>query len=113
MRHPLDKLDRDLTLDRRGASIAMGEEVSWFHTFQGSETRINAGRKDNTVFIRVDGYAAALNPGQQIVLSTLCTRIPEKGCEQPSWEPEGEQEGSHFFKKFIPFFPRVLKSFHG
>ena len=46
---------------------------------------------DKTVFIRVDDYAAALNPGQQLVFAVLCKRILEKGCEQEPWVPEEAQ----------------------
>ena len=68
------------------------EQASWFHTFNGNETRISAGRKEKTVFIRVDDYAAALNPGQQIVFAVLCQRILEMGCEQePSRQAPHEQ----------------------
>ena len=58
------------------------EQAGWFHTFNGNETKISTGRKEQTVFIRVDDYAAALNPCQQVVFAYLCSRIIEKGCEQ-------------------------------
>ena len=69
------------------------EQANWLHTFQGSETRISAGRKDQTVFIRVDDYAAALSPGQQVLFAHLCSRIIEKGCEHKSM---GGEPGDRF-----------------
>ena len=51
------------------------------------------GRKEQTLFIRVDDYAAALNPGQQVVFAFLCQRIIEKGCEQEAWRPEAVADG--------------------
>ncbi len=69
------------------------DQASFLHTFKGNETRINASRKEQTIFIRVDDYAAALNPGQQLVFAHLCSRILEKGCEQAPWQP---QEGGEF-----------------
>ena len=66
------------------------EQAGFFHKFNGNETRISVGRKEQTLFIRVDDYAAALNPGQQVVFAFLCQRIIEKGCEAQPWEPKGE-----------------------
>jgi len=39
--------------------------------------------------VRVNEFAAALNPGQQVVFAHLCSRILERGCEQEPWQPEG------------------------
>ena len=63
-------------------------QASWFHSFNGSETKISVSRKEATVFVRVNEFAAALNPGQQVVFAHLCSRILEKGCEQEPWVPE-------------------------
>ena len=64
------------------------EQASWFHKFEGKETKINVTRKESTVFVRVNEFAAALKPGQQVVFAHLCSRILERGCEQEPWQRE-------------------------
>ena len=64
------------------------EQASWFHKFEGKETKISVTRKEDTVFVRVNEFAAALNLGQQVVFAHLCSRILERGCEQEPWQPE-------------------------
>lgn len=71
------------------------DQVNFLHTFNGNETRISVGRKEQTLFIRVDDYAAVLNPGQQVVFAALSQRIIERGCEQAPWTPpSAEGEGA-------------------
>ena len=74
---------------------ARQEQASWFHKFDGRESRISAARKEAIVFVRINDFAAALILGQQVAFGVMCRRILEAGCEAEEWtgvvagEPEG------------------------
>ena len=75
---------------------ARQEQASWFHKFDGRESRISAARKEAIVFVRINDFAAALVPGQQVAFGVLCRRILEAGCEAEEWTGvvDGEQVGA-------------------
>ena len=47
------------------------ENVSFYHKYNGKETKIWVNRKDDTVFFKIEEFSEALNSGEQEVLILL------------------------------------------